>query len=130
MPNPVITNNSTSGIVVWEPVYEDDILVDAAGATYPAGTVLGRLTAGGNLTAFTPGAADGSEIPIAVLTVETVLAAATPAPCRPLISGRVRRGKLADNAGAALTQAAVDQLRDMSIIALGTQQLAELDNQP
>lgn len=94
MPDPIVTNNSTNGIVIWEPVFEDDILIDAGGDTYLAGTVLGRITASGKLTAYESGNADGSEIPIAVLHEDTVLAAATDEPFRPIISGRVRRADL------------------------------------
>jgi len=127
--DPVITNNSTDGVVIWDPVFADDTLIDAAGGTFPAGTVLGRITAGGNLTPFLPGAVDGSEVPVAVIRDEVTLAAATAVPCRPIISGRVRRDDLLDGDGDPLTQAAIDQLRDYTIIALGTAQLAELDNQ-
>ncbi len=133
MPDPVITNNKTFGVVVWEPVFEDDIIVDATGGTYPAGTLLGRLSGTGNLTAYVSGAADGSEIPIAVLKDELVLAAATPVSCRPIVSGRLRRSELSRYNGGtpdALTQAEVDALRDYSIVALNTVGLMELDNQP
>jgi hypothetical protein len=46
-----------------------------------------------------------------------------------VIAGRVRAGDLVNNVDAALTAVQLDQLRDYSIIALGTTQLAELDNQ-
>ena len=74
MDNIEITNNQTRGIPIWEPVYEDEILLDAGGETYPAGTLLGRITVSGKLTKYTTGAVDGSEVPVAVLRDELVLA--------------------------------------------------------
>ena len=124
-----VTNNSTSGVVVWHPTFEDNIIIDAAGATYAAGTVLGRITASGNLTKYASGAADGSEVPIAVLRDAVTLAAGVAQPCRPIVSGIVRRDDLIAHGVGALTQAEVDALRDYKIEAKSTLQLADLDNQ-
>lgn len=124
-----ITNNSTRSVVVWDPVFEDDILIDAGGETYPAGTLLGRISASGKLTKYESGNGDGSEVPLAILFEETVLAAATDTPFRPIISGRLRRGDLIAVGVGDITDAEADALRDYSIIALSTTQLAELDNQ-
>lgn len=130
MANLTITNNEPQGIVVWDPVYDDATLVDASGGTYPKGTVLGRITATGELTKYTTAAVDGSEVALAALTFELELAAATPTPTRVLIQGRVRRGDLlADDPARVLTLAEVDALRDYGIVAQVTQQLAEFDNQ-
>ena len=129
MPDPSTTNYNPNGIVLWDPTYEDDILIDAGGDTYAAGTVLGRITASTKLTAYTSGAVDGSEVPIAVLQDELVLAAATDVSCRPIIAGKARRVDLVAHGVGALTQAEVDALRDRVIIALNSTQLAELDNQ-
>lgn len=129
MPDPIVTNNKNFGVVVWEPVFDDETIVDAAGATYVAGTVLGRITVGGNLTAYVSGAADGSEVPVAVLRDELVLATATPVPCRPILAGRVRRNELVAHGVGALTDAEVDALRDYSIVALSSSPLTTLDNQ-
>lgn len=124
-----ITNNASNGVVVWEPVFQDEILLDASATTYAAGTVLGRITASGKLTKYTSGAADGSEVPIAVLTYEQELAAGVDTPARALIAGRVRRGDLIAVGVGAITDAEADALRDYGIIPQVTQQLAELDNQ-
>jgi len=130
MANIEITNNQTRGIPIWEPVYEDETLLDAGGETYPAGTLLGRITASGKMTKYTTAAVDGSEVPVAVLRDELVLAAGVDTPCRPIISGRVRRGDLlADDPARVITDAEADALRDYSIVPLSTTQLAELDNQ-
>ena len=129
MANIEITTNKTRGIVLWDPVHEDAIATFAGAETWPAGAVLGKVTATGKYVRFAPGAADGSEIPLAVLSQDVEAAGAGDVAIRPVIAGRVRAGDLVNNVDAALTAVQLDQLRDYSIIALGTTQLAELDNQ-
>lgn len=129
MANLEITNNDVTGVVIWDPVHENATLTFAGAATWPAGAVLGKVTATGKYVRFTPGAADGSEIPKAVLTQAVTADAAGDVPARPAIAGRVRAGDLVNNVDAALTDAQLDQLRVYSIIALGTTELTELDNQ-
>lgn len=129
MANVEITNNDVDGIPVWEPTYEDDTLAATGAVTYAAGTVLGRLTATGNLTAYESGNADGSEIPVAWLPNEVEFTGAGTTPIRAGISGKVRRSRLIAHGVGALTQAEVDALRDYSIVALSTTELSELDNQ-
>jgi hypothetical protein len=123
-----ITNNDTTGLVLWDPVFEGNTIVDAGGDTYLAGTVLGRITASGKLTAYTSGAADGSEIPLAVLHEDLVLAAATDYPIRAIISGRVRRADLIAFGVGAITVGEADELRGFGIISLSTVELSQLDN--
>jgi len=129
MANIESTNNKTRGIVLWEPVHEDAVAVFGGAATWPAGSVLGKVTASGKYARFAPGAADGSEVPIAVLSQAVEAAGAGDVHIRPVIAGRVRAGDLVNNVDVALTAVQIDQLRDYSIVALGTTQLAELDNQ-
>ncbi len=129
MTNLTITNNATSGISIWNTVFEDDTLVATGAVTWLKGTLLGRITASGKLTAYESGNADGSEIPIAILFEEVVFAGAGDLADRVLISGRVRRADLVAFGVGALTQPEVDALRDFTMVALKTTQLAELDNQ-
>lgn len=132
MPTIEITNNNTVGVVVFGAVYALALVEDATGGTYPAGTLLARSSVTQNLTAYVAGGTNGTGTPLAVLTQDLVLGAATPASLNVLIAGQVRRGKLSRyNAGtpAELTQAEVDALRDYSIIAQSTTENTELDNQ-
>ena len=130
MSNLEITNNDVQGIVIWEPVYDDEILVSAAAATYKAGTILGRITADGNLTAYVPGETDGSGVPVAVLCCEEVLEAGVTKPVRPILAGRVRRKDMVvHDTTDPITKAAADALRDYGIVPLSTTELSELDNQ-
>ena len=124
-----VTNSSASGVPIWEPVFEDNTLLAAGALTYAVGTVLGRITASGKLTHYASGSIDGSEVPIAVLTVAEVYTGAGDKAIRALVGGQVRRGDLIAHGVGALTQAEVDALRDYSITALVTTQLGELDNQ-
>lgn len=129
MANIEITNNKTRGIVIRGPVFADDSYRATAAGTVPQGAVLARETSTGFLKRFDPAGADGLNVPLAVLSQECVYDAAGDYPVRPVVGGQVRRGDLLDLNDTALTQVAVDQLRDYSIIALSTTQLAELDNQ-
>lgn len=130
MPNIEITNNAVSGVILWEPVFDDAIALDAASITYPAGTLLGRITASGKLTKYTTAASDGSETPVAIAHQEVELAAGVDLPTRVLVGGQVRRGKLlADDPARVITIAEADALRDYGITSLTTSQNSELDNQ-
>ena len=90
------------------------------------------VAADGKLVPYAIDGAGGVQLPLAVLLNELTSTGAGDLPDRPIIAGRVRRGDLvidADGDASNLTDAIVDQLRDVSIIALATLQLAELDNQ-
>lgn len=124
-----ITNNDVTGLVLWQPVFSPNTLTAGAAETWPAGTLLGRITASGKLTRYDSGAADGSEVPVAVLPAEQVFTAAGDAPCRVIIGGQLRRGDLTEFGVGAITVAQADALRDYGIVALETKELSELDNQ-
>jgi hypothetical protein len=127
MSNIEITNNRPTGIAIWEPLYRDATLTFDGAETWPAGAVLGRLTATGAYVRFNP---SGTPlIPKAILSHDVTAAGAGDVPSSLLIAGRVRAEDLVNNVGAALTDAELDELRNYSIIALSTTQLAELDNQ-
>lgn len=129
MANIEITNNDVVGFVLWEPVYDDATLTASGAVTWAVGTLLGRITASGKLTAYTSGASDGSEVPKFVLPIQVVFTGAGDAPGRVLIGGRVRRADLVAHGVGAITLAEADQLRDYGIVSLTTQELSDLDNQ-
>lgn len=128
MANMTRTVFDRSGVVISDPIFDDRTLTAAGAETWPAGAVLGKITASDKLVRFDTGAADGSEVPYAVLTQPVEFTAAGDRTERPLITGSVRLDKLVDTADAAITAAAVDQLRDVGIIALPTEQLLFEDN--
>lgn len=129
MANLNISNRDISGLVISEPIYRDATATATATGTWPVGSVLGIITATGKYARYSAAASDGTEVPKAVLAEELVITATGDQLIRPLIAGRVRQGKLVDAAGAAITAAAVTQLRDYMIIAQPTKQLAIQDNQ-
>lgn len=129
MANINITTRATSGIVIFGSTFASEVLIAAGAETWPAGAVLGRITASGKLARFDTAAINGAAVPLAVLTVEVEFLAAGDRTERPAISGEVRRGKLVDINGVALTTAAIDQLRGFTIVALDTYQTSILDNQ-
>lgn len=133
MANIEITTNKARSVVVWDPVFEDDLVTFAGAATLKAGTILARDSVSLKLVPYVKGGATNENgIPKAVLRDELTAAGAGDLPCRPIIGGRIRKGDLvidADGDASNVDAAVVDQLRDFSVIALGTTQLAELDNQ-
>ena len=129
MLNMTVQNNRTNGVILWDPTYNDGTATFSVAETWPAGAVLGKLTATGKYVRFTPGAGDGSQTPIALLSQAVTSVGAGDVRIRPMISGKVRASDLTNNAGGALTAPQHDQLRDYTIIALATTQLSQLDNQ-
>ena len=128
MSNLVITNNDVTGIVIFGAVHGDAAATFGAAETWPAGTVLGRITATGKYARFAPAAGDGSEVPSAVLSQPLTAGAAGDIPFRPLIGGQVRKAGLVNAADAVLTFTQIDVLRTYGITALNTVELSQLDN--
>jgi len=120
--------NTTTGVVLFEPNYEQNTLNATGAITMVAGTVLGRITASGKLKEYDAGAGDGSEIPLAVLQDEQVFAGAGDVAINAIVGGQVRLTSLVAHGVGALTQGEVDQLRDFTILARATRELSEFDN--
>ena len=128
------TENDPLGVFLEEGKYQDETLDSVGAATWKAGMILGRVTVGGNLRPYDSGAADGSQIPVAVLRQEVVWAGAGTASARVCISGVVRvsgaKGLHVYNGGTPLapTAAERDQLRDYGIIGRDVLDTSVLDN--
>lgn len=86
------------------------------------------VAADGKVVAFSRTGAGGAQLPIMVLSLEEVFTGAEDRAFRPVISGRLRRGDLVVHGVGAITDAEADMLRDYSILAQTTLQLAQLDN--
>ena len=123
-----ITTNDTGGVVLFDPIFEHGTLTFAGAETWPAGTVLGRLTATGFMTRYDSGGAGGAEIPKAVTTQEIISTGAGDVPFSYGIAGRYKAGDLTEFGVGVITIAQQDQLRDFSIISSPTKELGELDN--
>lgn len=133
MPNIDITNNAPNGLVVWDPVFQDELVTFAGADTLLAGTILARDSVSGKLVIYVKGGATNENgIPKAVLRNELVAAGAGDVAARPIIAGRVRLADLvidADGDASNIDNAVEDELRNYGIIPQVVGQLAELDNQ-
>lgn len=133
MPDPIITNNVTNGFVIWDPVYQDELITFAGAATLLEGTILARDSVSLKMVPFVKGGVTNENgIPKAILQNELTATGAGDLADRPAISGRVRSAKLvidADGDASNIDAAVLDQLRDFTIIGQSTSQLAEFDNQ-
>lgn len=67
-----VTNNSTRGIVIWEPVFEDDTITFAGAGTLLAGTILARKAVEDAVTVADVGTPTGN----GTVTLATVVAGA------------------------------------------------------
>lgn len=122
------TERNINGIVLFDAKFKEVELEFATGETWPAGAVLGRVTASGRYVRFDTSASDGSEVPSAVLTDAVTAAAAGNQTYAVLIQGEVRQADLTDTADAAITAAAVFALRNYSIIAREVREITFRDN--
>ncbi len=128
-----VQNNDIGSVVIFGAVFAPEVFLGlAVDTTYPAGTVLGRVTASGKLSPSVVGAGDGSEVPVAVLA-DDVLTANPVADqnIEVLVEGQVRENKLiiAPAAVGVITPAQRDQLRTFGIVSKTTLELLKLDNQ-
>lgn len=122
----VTTNEPYGNIELHGGEFRDELLVFAATDTFVKGTILGRITASGKLAPFATGASNGSEVPVAVLTYDVSRVGAGDVAIRALEKGVVNKNRLvidADGDGSNITNAILDQLRDMGIVALDVAEL-------
>ena len=133
MSNIEITTNTSRSVVVWEPVYIDEVVTFGGAGTLVAGTILARDSSSLKLIPYVKGGStNGNGIPKAVLLDALTAAGAGDLTARPIVGGRLRAGDLvidADGDASNVDDAVKDQLRDYGITLLTTTQLAELDNQ-
>jgi len=90
------------------------------------------VVADGKMVVFAVAGAGGAQTPKSVLTYEVVATGAGDTQIRAMKAGRVRKQRLVIDgtaAGVGITDAIIDQLQDVSIIAQDVQELAGLDNQ-
>lgn len=128
----LIMTAGAGAATVFEAAGLEFTVTDAAADFIVGDSFTLTVAADGKLVPYAIDGAGGVQLPLAVLLNELTSTGAGDLPDRPIIAGRVRRGDLvidADGDASNLTDAIVDQLRDVSIIALATLQLAELDNQ-
>ena len=128
MANLDITFYDTGGIVIGNPEYQDELLKFAGADTVIAGTILARDHADNTMVPCDPAESDGTEIGIAVLTIEAANTIAGNVTVRPLMQGKVRSEKLLFHNGAVVTVPVLDMLRAFGIIPITVDELNQLDN--
>lgn len=124
MANMTVINNISAGIVVWDPVYEDNIFNDPVTGVYLAGTILGRIATSGKLIAYKSTNDDGSQVPVALLQNKLDFVGDIDISFRPIIAGRVRREDIVVHRSSdIITNVEFDALRDYGIISFINNQL-------
>lgn len=133
MANIEITNNDTTGIVIWEPITKSDTLTVAGAGTTLKGTLLARDSSTLKLIPYVKGGSTNDNGTVrAVLLEDQVATGAGDLAIFPLISGQIRSADLviaADGDNSNVDAAVLDALRQTGIIARSTTELSELDNQ-
>ena len=112
-----VTQVNSSDLICGEVTMVEDTILAAGALTYVKGTILGRITASGKLTHYASGAADGSQVPVAVLEADLTYTGAGDKRAMPIIGGKVRAEKLVIHGGGAITAALKDLLRSFTIIS-------------
>lgn len=132
MSNITITNNDNGNVILEGAEFRDELFTFAGADVIAEGTILARTTATGKLGFFDPGGAGGLEIPTHVISYDVEGTGAGDVTVRPIVAGKVRKERLiidADGDGSNITNAILDQLRDVSIIPVDVTELNILDNQ-
>lgn len=103
-----------------------DVLVD--------GTILARDTSNDKFQIYAKdGVTNGNGIPVAILTYELEATGAGDLPIRVVVAGRFRKERLvidADGDDQNIDGQVRDELQQTGLVAIDTEQLAQLDNQP
>lgn len=107
---------------------EEGTFISLAADTYVEGTVLGRVTASGKWTPYVSGAADGSQVPKAILMAEVVTTGVQDVPLFVMISGRTKSSLTIAHGVGPVTLAEGDALRSYGIIVQPFVELNVYDN--
>lgn len=90
------------------------------------------VVADGKMIPFAIAGAGGAQIPIAIITFDSVATGAGNEAIRAGVAGSYRKERLiidADGDGSNITDAILDQLRDFGLVPIDVQELNKLDNQ-
>lgn len=94
--NQLTVNYDTSKIFLWAPKYQPGVLTNLSGGdlTYPAGTLIGRISANQEFAVLTSGAVDGSQLPVGVLAHDVFIADTESADISIGVGGEVAEEKI------------------------------------
>ena len=121
-----------AGLVTTFNVAGIQMVITEGGTDFSAAdTFTMAVVANGKMVPFVVGGVAGAGVPTAVISYDVVAAGAGDEPCRPAISGQVRKEKLiidADGDGSNITDAILDLLRNFTIVSQDVQELNIADN--
>lgn len=127
-----VTNIDSGSVAIRDEVHKDEILTLAAPATLKEGTILARDSVSQKLVIFVVGGATNENgIAKAVLTHEFT-GGTGDHPIQPLVGGVVAKERLVVHAAgddSTLTTVHLEQLRQVTIVAVKSKQLSSLDTQ-
>jgi len=133
MPDPIITNNDSSELVLGDDFYKNDIFTAGGAATFKKGMILARDSVTGKLVVFVKGGVtQENDIPKTVLPFEVVAAGAGDITVRVFTTARLRKDKLvinADGDDSNVDAVVIDELRDYGIFSEDVTELNIPDNQ-
>ncbi|MCH9712757.1 MAG: head decoration protein [Proteobacteria bacterium] len=133
MANITITNNDLGNVIVEGNADHDDIIVDAATRTIPAGTILARNATTLKLGPFVKGGtAAVNGVANSVLAYDLDIAAGVDTPIRVFQTGKVNFSRLiidADGDNSNVDAEVKDALRSFGIETVSVSELNILDNQ-
>ena len=122
-------NNTIPQLLLGDNEFTDETFTAAGANTYPAGTVLGRLTADSKLVVFANAAATGAENPVAILRNELITTGAGDTSIRACIGGKARFDRVTEFGVGTLNKLKEDNLRKTAgIILLVDTELLAFDN--
>ena len=130
----IIADNLTlrvgDGLLTTVVVGGIQIIVTEGSTDFAAGDIFVLVVvADGDWVIYDIAGVGGAQFALGILTIEAVATGAADQSFRPLISGKVRREKLVIDPATTVTQLAVDQLRDVGILAIAVDELNIQDNQ-
>jgi hypothetical protein len=131
MGNIAIQNNDLGSEILYDGVYDDDIVRFEGPDTFVAGTIMARHAGTGKLGPYIDGDINLGT-PSAILTYELQGTAPADVPARVAIGGKFRREKLvvfADGDATIIDPSLADALRVFGLMPLGVNELNKLDNQ-
>ena len=133
MPDPIVTNNDLSTVIIQGAEFRDETITFAGADTFAEGTILARDSVSLKLVLFVKGGVTNENgIPKAILTYDVVAAGAGDEVARVAMKGVFRKEKLiidADGDDSNIDNAVIDQLRDYGFTPLNVTELNIQDNQ-
>ena len=112
-------------------LFKTEVFTAPGADTFPQGLILARLTSSSKLVPYETAQSDGSEIPLAILTVELITTGSGDTTIRALVRGTVREDQLLVYTGGspvAPTTLELDLLQDFGLLGQPDRELLRFNN--